>query len=1656
MKRLFLLSVIYFIIFNCNAQTYYWIGGSGSWNNLSRWASSSGGPGNAFTQIPQSFNDVVFDNNSGLTTGSTITLSTSTGSNITCRNLTFNTGANIILNGSTQADIYGSLNLQTGMNVSSWSGDITFLSSGNETHEFRALQMVNNNISFEPTGANHTVNNFRQGDVKYLFLRQGNGKTVNFQGSFVGGSIRVISGTTNINTVMQGSSTAGRVRDLNITGGTININFNALLNTVTLNGTASSNATLNMIGNTHEMLDFNYYPSSQGTLNISNAIINLANWDVRNSSINFISNGSVMNFNLGSVGSFQGANEIYNEVNFRIFTNLRALNGFPNATFNTVRFFKGVRVFELDLSYTCHNLLRIESGGLYNASGDRDEYSPPYLSFIPQSNCITQLVGSCRQKLFLRRMRFNFAAGAELGLQSNHVKMDDVIASGPAAPSYQAGSNSYAVPGTGVGGWLAGLNPIGLPNARQLRWVVSSPSNRWTDFNSWQDITTGIIGQCPPTLNDNVTFPAGSVVIADSAAIECHDMIWLGSGSFTNANYSFNYALLEVYGNLEWSNSMTLSYNGVIKMRSWENTSTIRSNGKNFPFKLVIETTDLQSDYLLLDTLRVPNNFAVEYSLILFRGGLNTNKKPVFVNNFTTYRTNNIRRLSIDSSNFYVRSRYLGGTSSYLYGFEVNSASSNLTISAKNSHIHIQDSINGTLTRMVMGSGHRLDTVTFYGPTPIFDRSYQGHTYVNQLNFIQGGSYISTINSTDTIHLLRTNIQNIVNTFTLTENNGTANSSANLIVDSAFYFGNTSYNRNISYRQLMFLNPGSTFTIGHASLFTQELLGSARLSAQGTCIKNIKINGGNFISSIAQIGNHLILTDNTASGAVFNYTNSIVNGNTGGWIGIGNLPRKLYWFDGIAGNSKGSWGQNRNWSLADGMMLDAFGGNNPSVGNCPPTRIDTVFFTTGSFMGAADTVEIALDPNSAECADMLWTHNTTVNPVLKASNTEQLDLYGSLQFSRTMRQNMLGNVFFLGNPTVRNITSNGQQFNLKTIFNAPGATWVLQDSFRSNAFVSPFLSPNTYPHTFELRQGTFNTNNQKVTVESFGSTVSTPRSLILGSSQFIVTGAYVNGGGTSRYPYHVSNPGFSVNAGTSTIIFTNAYAGNSLFVPYTRMYPGDNTSYHNIEISSSNSFLGIYARNFSANNVSFAGGGFIGTDFGRYNKITGISTQLLLPLIIEGSQGRIDSLIMLGHGEFRSSNRYNKLLRLSPAKNYTFIADSTQHIGNSANFSAIGIGGGGEIFFSSTATNSQSYIQKDSGQICVDFIYLRDIWAIGNGLSTQTSCNSRLCDTAQISSDLPTRATSGRALFQAGANANDQGNNRGWDFTAYPPVPSFVAIPGDTLYCPGDTFQALFSLTGQQPINISFSYRVNGTLVIVDSFDVTPISGNGTALNPYIWGINTILDTIITNASVEAISINSERCFNNSALGSGILNGSAINCILLNSRFLKTDAICLNNSIKLSWETAITPNTLSYVVERSSDAIVFENLATLSNSASNYEFADNNPSNGLNYYRIKAIDADNSINYSNVFVADCDNDDKFEIRLLSNPSSAESIGFTLSGNINGSVDVSLYDAFGRILEQNSLTVPNCVLVPKTSLAPGLYYLSIQQDNWRKVLKVSIR
>ena len=65
MKKLILLASLLILTSAClKAQSdYYWVGGSGNWNDVSHWATSSGGSTFA-TVVPSNTTHVHFDANS--------------------------------------------------------------------------------------------------------------------------------------------------------------------------------------------------------------------------------------------------------------------------------------------------------------------------------------------------------------------------------------------------------------------------------------------------------------------------------------------------------------------------------------------------------------------------------------------------------------------------------------------------------------------------------------------------------------------------------------------------------------------------------------------------------------------------------------------------------------------------------------------------------------------------------------------------------------------------------------------------------------------------------------------------------------------------------------------------------------------------------------------------------------------------------------------------------------------------------------------------------------------------------------------------------------------------------------------------------------------------------------------------------------------------------------------------------------------------------------------------------------------------------------------------------------------------------------------------------------------------------------------------------
>lgn len=88
--------------------TLYWVGGSGDWNDRTHWSTSSGGAGGAC--VPFMHDDVIFDSNSGLSSGTVTTSSSSF-----CRDMNWMAGVgNVIFNESASSmfSAYGSVVLQ--------------------------------------------------------------------------------------------------------------------------------------------------------------------------------------------------------------------------------------------------------------------------------------------------------------------------------------------------------------------------------------------------------------------------------------------------------------------------------------------------------------------------------------------------------------------------------------------------------------------------------------------------------------------------------------------------------------------------------------------------------------------------------------------------------------------------------------------------------------------------------------------------------------------------------------------------------------------------------------------------------------------------------------------------------------------------------------------------------------------------------------------------------------------------------------------------------------------------------------------------------------------------------------------------------------------------------------------------------------------------------------------------------------------------------------------------------------------------------------------------------------------------------------------------------------------------------------------------------
>lgn len=171
------------------------------------------------------------------------------------------------------------------------------------------------------------------------------------------------------------------------------------------------------------------------------------------------------------------------------------------------------------------------------------------------------------------------------------------------------------------------------------------------------------------------------------------------------------------------------------------------------------------------------------------------------------------------------------------------------------------------------------------------------------------------------------------------------------------------------------------------------------------------------------------------------------------------------------------------------------------------------------------------------------------------------------------------------------------------------------------------------------------------------------------------------------------------------------------------------------------------------------------------------------------------------------------------------------------------------------------------------------------------------------------------------------------------------------------------------------------------------------------------------------------------------------------------NAVLQGNSALISWATSMEFNNKEFVVESSSDAVNFTQVASVngigtSNNLSNYSIKLANP---LQYYRLKQVDFDGVSTYSKIIKVSSEIINEFSI--FPNPF----VGNDLYLNYNGSsevdgVVVKIYDLNEKVHFEATLNffgndVTKLQLTEKFN--KGIYFVSIQSQNGVKIQKLLV-
>ena len=245
---------------------------------------------------------------------------------------------------------------------------------------------------------------------------------------------------------------------------------------------------------------------------------------------------------------------------------------------------------------------------------------------------------------------------------------------------------------------------------------------------------------------------------------------------------------------------------------------------------------------------------------------------------------------------------------------------------------------------------------------------------------------------------------------------------------------------------------------------------------------------------------------------------------------------------------------------------------------------------------------------------------------------------------------------------------------------------------------------------------------------------------------------------------------------------------------------------------------------------------------------------------------------------------------------------------------------------------------------------------------------------------------------------------------------STLNIPfGSNLMAAGD--QSWF--TNSQSINLFSSVTSNGTWVVEVFWNATATSPTQTHVDN-CGGGNCIATFTVTTLSAELSAFSAQKS---------------------------------NNSIALSWLTASEQNNSHFNIERSFNGKSFTTIGQVKGSgttasSNKYNFTDNNPLSGVNYYRLNAVETTGKMALSKIVTVDFSTKGSQKLVAYPNPTKS-GLNVNYESNQEVSLNIQVLDMTGKVhltKQMEGLKGDNNFRLDIENLPNGAYFMRVNDST----------